>query len=128
MLDDLRQGVRMSKVVAIGGGFIGLCVVATIVGAAVKGGDAKAKEATPAARPAAAPRTKASAGPSVPVTAVELIAGYEANEVGADARWKGRRLRVTGVAERVAKDMGGDPVVILAGAEGGGLDSVSCGF
>jgi hypothetical protein len=48
-----------------------------------------------------------------PVSARELYAAYDANELAADARFKGRWLRVSGTVENIGKDILGDPYVTL---------------
>jgi hypothetical protein len=49
------------------------------------------------------------------VGAVQLWRDYEANEVAADTRYKGERLRVTGTVVRIERDYEGRPVLHLFG-------------
>lgn len=60
--------------------------------------------------------------PEVTTSAAQLSHDYEANEVAADARYKGRIVQVTGTVESVGKDLtdtmyvslsGGDPYQII---------------
>ena len=50
---------------------------------------------------------------SVTVGAVRLFREYEENEVAADTRYKGKRLRVTGTVVSVERDADGSPVLYL---------------
>ena len=52
----------------------------------------------------------------IPVAAEALTAAYEANEVDADDRFKGRILEVSGVVDSIGKDLLDDPYVTLEGA------------
>lgn len=47
------------------------------------------------------------------ISAATLIAAYEANEVAADEKFKGKLIEVTGVIDSIAKDILGDPYVTL---------------
>ena len=77
---------------------------------------------TPPAKAAATAAPKAEREPSEPkptaeaareVTAAELFEACEANEVAADARFKGETLEVTGIVEGIDKDFVGNAVVKL---------------
>lgn len=59
------------------------------------------------------------------VSATELFAAYEANEVAADRKYKGRRISVHGTIESIAKDIVGTPYLALSAGEFG---SVQCMF
>lgn len=48
------------------------------------------------------------------MTAGELIGDYNDNEVSADARYRDKRLVVTGVVESIAKDIVDTPYVALS--------------
>lgn len=50
---------------------------------------------------------------SVTVGAVRLFREYQENEVAADTRYKGKRLRVTGTLVNVERDTDGSPVLHL---------------
>lgn len=50
---------------------------------------------------------------SVTVGAVQLWREYQENEVAADTRYKGKRLRVTGTLVSVERDADGSPVLHL---------------
>jgi len=58
-----------------------------------------AVEPAPAGVPAAAPETA-----PVEVTAKQLFADYEENEVSADSKYRDRALLITGIIDRVAKE------------------------
>jgi hypothetical protein len=60
------------------------------------------------------------------VTAADLLAQYEANEVAADERYKGKWIEVEGVVDRVGKDILDKPYVTLKGGKKFGIFSVQC--
>jgi len=77
------------------GGCFGMCAVAS-KGVADKGAsEKKAYEAEPAVR----------------VTADELIAAYQANEISADSEYKGKKLRVTGALASIDSGMNDEPIL-----------------
>lgn len=49
------------------------------------------------------------------VTAQALASSYDANTVAADARFKGKRFKVTGTVSDISTDFTGDPYVTLRG-------------
>jgi hypothetical protein len=55
--------------------------------------------------------------PEVTVTAKELQSEYKANEARADARFKGKVIKVSGRVESIDSDLMDDPVVHLASGE-----------
>lgn len=63
-------------------------------------------------RPAAAP---------IDVTAKELQADYDANEVAADNKYRGKALRVSGTVESIGKNVTDDPYVRLRTREFAGV-------
>lgn len=83
------------------------------------GGRARGSATAPAvpvvvpAPAAVAPAAKASSPLEAPVevSAKQLYADYDANEVSADDKYKGKVLRVTGVIETIGKDILGAPFV-----------------
>ncbi|MFT4257051.1 MAG: zinc-ribbon domain-containing protein [Pseudoxanthomonas sp.] len=56
---------------------------------------------------------KAPAAVSINVTAIELHAAYDANEIAADAKFKGKRLRVSGLVESIESDVMDEPDIVL---------------
>jgi len=64
--------------------------------------------------------------PRIHVEAADLYADYEANEVGADLKYKNRLLWIEGVIHSVGKDIVDTPYVELEGS--GGLFAVQCMF
>lgn len=60
----------------------------------------------------------------VDVTARDLYAAYEANEIAADDTYGGKTIRVTGKVRRARKSPSGEPVISLTGD--GFLGSVDC--
>lgn len=55
----------------------------------------------------------ASEGPVVTATAAEIMADYKANEVRGDGKYKGKRVRFTGVVSEIKKDLTDDIMVIV---------------
>lgn len=102
---------------------IGSCLVC--VGVAAKGAaDAQHAAASAAAAPAeptAPPRPKA---PPMQVTAKQLYAEYQANEVSADEKYKGQSLVVSGPIHAIEKDAFGNVIVRLGIGDQFGLQSV----
>ncbi|MEO6776140.1 MAG: hypothetical protein ABI467_24505 [Kofleriaceae bacterium] len=96
-----------------------------VVVAAIVAGCDSTKPAQPEPKPVAAPTARAPAPvvadaaqpvEAFEVTAKQLFADYQANEVRADDRYKGKLLRVSGRVAKIAKDITGDPYVGLATA------------
>ena len=52
---------------------------------------------------------------TVEVTAIKLSEEYDANKVAADAKYKDKRLKVTGIIDGIGKDILDDPYVTLEG-------------
>ncbi len=66
--------------------------------------------------------------PAVKVTAVKLASDYEANEVSADATYKGKILEVTGTISNIGKDILDTPYVALSDGTQYSITSVQCMF
>jgi hypothetical protein len=62
------------------------------------------------------------------ITAPVLVAEYEANEIAADEKYKGRRLQVTGVIDSIAKDIIDSMYVSLDSGQEFGITNVQCFF
>ena len=61
------------------------------------------------------------------VTAKQLLGDYAANEAGAQARWKGKRVAVTGVVDSISLDFMDDAVVsITGGRQRFALQTIHC--
>ncbi len=98
---------------------IAFCVVGIIVVVAV----VALHDPTP--KPPATPSPVPAQPPAPLVTADDLAAAYDANEVAADMQYKGKVVRVTGVVESIGKDFLYDtPYVTLSGGRWG----VQCSF
>lgn len=67
----------------------------------------------PAKEVDAAPIVDLRTAPAVDVTAGALFTAYRENEIGADARFRGKVLRVTGLVERVGKTALDEPMIVL---------------
>jgi hypothetical protein len=89
---------------------IGLVV---IIAAAALGGKKEKPVATEPAATAKPALPDVATGPTVDVTVPNLLAEYRANEVAADAKYRDKIVRVTGIVVRVAKDALGKPIVVL---------------
>lgn len=83
-------------------------------------GDKKPDSASMSTVPSAPLEKAAEAAPEklAKVSAEALIAAYSANEVSADAKYKGHRLIVTGAVATVSSGMFGPTVVIGQGFNG----------
>ena len=71
---------------------------------------------------------KSSSEASVAISAVQLYAQYEANEVEADNKYKGKVLAVTGVAGDIGKDIMDEAYVLLSSGDALGMFGVQCFF
>jgi hypothetical protein len=72
--------------------------------------------------------TVVSSEPEIQVTAPELVKEYDANEVAADEKYKGKTVTVSGIIHDIGKDLGDDPYIILSSGEEMELTSVQCMF
>lgn len=68
-----------------------------------------------------------SATPNYVLTADQLYGDYSANEVAADAKYKGKIVLVRGVIDDIGKDILDDAYIVIGG-RGGFLDGVQCTF
>ena len=98
----------------VGVGLVGLVILAVALG-----------RPNPNALATAEGSGSATLGDAPPVTAVDLDAAYRANEVRADALYLHKIVHVTGVVDKIAKDLVNRAVVTLRtdGAKG-----VTCTF
>lgn len=53
--------------------------------------------------------------PPIELSATDLFAAYKANEVAADAKYKGQPLKVSGIVVSINKNVMGDPFIELVG-------------
>lgn len=123
---DGSKGSGPSAIVVIGGGFLALCAAAIIWGAAKDAAPSPSPLVAappPAAAPPAAPKPVAAREPLPLVGATALAKDYDANELAADAQWKGKRIRVAGIERRIERTLG-TPQVTLGEA----LAGVVCSF
>lgn len=82
--------------------------------------------AAPAIDAAASDVLGVDAGPPISVTARQLYADYDANEVSADAKYRGKAIEVTGIITKIGKDALDQPFVELAARNE--FDSVLASF
>lgn len=101
----------INQSVSGGQGLIVLIVVAGAIWYIAGSGDSASSAADPHVvnAPAAAP-----AKPPIRISATDLKAAYDKNEVAADIQYKGRTLIVNGVIASIDKDFMDSPVVNLA--------------
>jgi hypothetical protein len=78
---------------------------------------------TPSETPATPPPPAA-----IEITAEELYAAYEANQVAADAQYKDKILKVTGVINSIGKDILDTPYVVITGGGEYEVWGVQCMF
>lgn len=62
------------------------------------------------------------------VSSTKLIADYKANEISADATYKDKQVKVTGVVGSIAKDIMDNPYVTLTDEIEYSFESVQCFF
>ncbi len=67
-----------------------------------------------------------SQAPSYRLSANQLYSEYEANEVAADSKYKGRVVVVSGTIQDIGKDIMDDAYIVIGGE--GFLDGVQCMF
>jgi len=65
---------------------------------------------------------------AIEVKAKNLIADYKANEISADAKYKDKLVKVTGVVGSIAKDVLDKPYVTLTNETQYSFESVQCYF
>lgn len=87
----------------------GFLVVLAIIVIAASSGDGKSNNAGNGQG-----QEQAAAAPAVEVTARQLVADYDKNEIAADTKYKGHTLEVTGTVQSVGKDFLDVPYVSLA--------------
>jgi hypothetical protein len=70
-------------------------------------------DSTPSRDPSKEIAQRVASGPFIDLTPFQLFSAYERNSVGADERYKGKALRLTGQVTRIGQDRDGVPLVIL---------------
>ncbi len=68
------------------------------------------------------------AAPAIEVSAVKLAADYNANEVSADATYKGKLVKATGIVSSIGKDILSTPYVSLSDGKQYSINVVQCMF
>jgi hypothetical protein len=84
-----------------------------------------------ASRPASQAQTQgtpASAPEVIKVNARRIVDDYKANEVSADAKYKGKLIEVSGVVDTIGKDLLDTPFISLQSYEYAIIDHVQCMF
>ncbi len=62
------------------------------------------------------------------ISAAQIVSDYEANEVAADGKYKGKILEIKGVIDSISKDMLNNPQVVLSSGNTRTFRSVQCSF
>lgn len=118
-----RCGIRgpagMSKLAWVGGIFGAIVIIFTIVNFSKK--KAEEKEQLDQTLTAAAHTPDKSSGVSassvkpafIEVSAAEMVKAYDANEISADQKYKGKVVRISGVIDTIGKDLFDKPFVSL---------------
>lgn len=96
-------------------GLIGIGVIVVIVLSAIGSQSQKAET-----------QKNVNAAPELSVTAKEIIGAYEANEVAADQKYKGKIVQVSGIADSIGKDLLDDPYVTVGTGKDFELRQVQC--
>ena len=100
--------------------FIGLAIFAAVVTGSAESARVATEQAT---------EQKMAEGPVEAVSARDLFAAYETNEVAADQRFKGKVIEVTGRIEGIDQDFSDQPLVrldsgdMIRSVQAGGLDA-----
>lgn len=115
------KGAFVRNIAGFAGGFVALIIVAGIAGPGKKADTPAMTQQSEATPPAAAASTNAASveKPVAPVDAIlavtvaQLAKDYDANEVAADQKYKGKKLRVSGSVQSIDKDVFDNIVVHL---------------
>jgi len=101
-----------------------------IVGIVVMGlnGDTPAMQEGTSATPARVQQNTAPELPSLKVTAEQIFSDYTANEVAADAKYKGKVVEVSGIVGTIGKDIVNSPYVTLKAGGEYSITNVQCMF
>lgn len=95
--------------------FIGLAIFSAAVGgSSYKDYKAKAEAAQQSAAPSA---QTAPAVDAIEVSALQLYQAYQANEISADAKYKGKPLLIHGTVDSIHSDLTDEPVVQLSAGD-----------
>lgn len=65
---------------------------------------------------------------AIKVTAIKLSEDYKANEVSADAQYKGKLVEITGLVDSIGKDITDTPYVVLQTSQYAIVDRIQCMF
>ena len=99
-----------------------LYIIGTLTGATHK------EEEQPSASPESAAPSQEALEPSVQISAPDLVAAYQENEVSADAEYKDKVVEVTGFVGSVGKDVIDDVYVTVNDGGEYTIISVQCYF
>lgn len=75
-----------------------------------------------------AQQSKPAEEAAIKVTASQLYSDYEANEVAADAKYKDKKVEITGTISSIGKDLMDTPYVALVVSPNNPVFSVQCMF
>lgn len=91
-----------------------------------KAAPAAAPSGSPVSSPAAGATAASSPATALKVSSSDLTKAYDANEVSADDKYKGKTLAVSGTVGSIAKDFMGNMYVTLKGFDQYGVHSSFC--
>ncbi len=97
--------------------FVAVVIIAMLAGAAGGGSDATATDDNDSSSSATAKASK-----PVAVTAADLIKQFEDNELQADAKYKGKTLKITGVVEQIDTEIFDEENYVLDLTGGGDFE------
>jgi hypothetical protein len=102
-------------------------LIILVIAAASAKGSTVAATAPSVSAPTTSATTQTQQAPIV-VTATKLVSDYEANQVAADAKYKGQTLQISGTVASIGTDLMSDPYVQLNGDPMNPLANVQCAF
>lgn len=65
---------------------------------------------------------------TIPVTATKMLSDYKANEVSADAMYKGKLVEITGLVDNIGKDILDTPYISLTNGQQYSFEFIQCVF
>jgi hypothetical protein len=116
-------GIICRKYPAIPLLIVACLIVAFIVALNNKSDSVASSRAVPSPNAAPSPPALVDAKP-IEMSGSDLLAEYHSNEVRADQKFKGRRVKLTGVIRSISKDLMDQPILVIEC--GDHLDAIRC--
>ncbi|WP_158256146.1 hypothetical protein [Corynebacterium sp. 13CS0277] len=85
---------------------LGIVVLIIIAMSMSMGGSSDSSSDSSSGSSSSVDSAQAADTPAIPVTAVDLVSAYEANEIAADKEYKGKKLELTGTLKSVTETLG----------------------